>query len=96
MLPLWSWDTSVPKATAMQAARHFSAASWPRSGALSAPYLIDLPSGKGRILSQQEMFLSLYVFPSPITPVLSSSKALSCAHGKPWKHKQTATGDSAG
>lgn len=35
------------------------------------------------------MFLSLYVFPSPITPVLSSSKALNCDHGKPWKHKQT-------
>lgn len=70
-------------------ARHFSAAFWLPSGTLSISYLIYPPSGKGHILSQQEMFLSLYVFPSPITPILSSSHALNCDHRKPWKHKQT-------
>lgn len=75
-----------PGLQAKPSARHFSAASWLRSGTLSIPYLIYPPLGKGRILSQQEMFSSLYVFPSP---VLRSSHALDCDRRKPWKHKQT-------
>lgn len=70
------------------------AASWLRPGTLSIPWLRYPPSGKGHILSQQGMFSSLYVFPSPIAPILSSSHARNCDHGKPWKPKQTESNPS--
>lgn len=79
----------LPRLQRSAAARHFSAASWLWPGTLSISCLRYPPSGKGHILSQQGMFSSLSVFPSPIAPILSSSHAPSCDHGKPWKHKQT-------
>lgn len=70
-------------------------------GSLLAPtrhaiyFMAEISSlGEGHILSQQGMFSSLYVFPSPIASILSSSHARNCDHGKPWKHKQTESNPS--